>query len=274
MTTDRPQVKNREAGAARGALRLAVLLFATGLAGCAYSPSVRVSYAQMAVPYDRTQLRTSTTLDVLNLARDPAYQISRKKVEAVPVTQSDTAVAFSGRSKDGLVTWLNLVVFDEYRMTAQRKYFFCIDERAVTVPEKPSHHLIPPRKGILFYAGFVLDPEVLTTPFATEEARRIALIRWLAEQFQRDLTALTGRPRDPTQGNKYVEVSGMAVRQTFQGLLAELDRSPDLARNLDRDQGVEFPHMSLGEGRICMLVENDTGTMKIRVNLPMSPATK
>jgi hypothetical protein len=274
MTTDRPQVKNREAGAARGALRLAALFFAMGLAGCAYSPSLRVSYAQMAVPYDRTQLRTSTTLDVLNLARDPAYQIDRKKIEAVPVTQSDTAVAFSGRSQDGLVTWLNLVVFDEYRMTAQRKYFFCIDERAVTVPEKPNDHLIPPRKGILFYAGFVLDPEVLTTPYATEEARRIALIHWLAEQFQRDLTALTGRRRDPTQGNKYVEVSGMTVRQMFQGLLAELDRSPDLARNLDRDQGVEFPHMSLGEGRICMLVENDTGTMKIRVNLPMSPATK
>jgi len=63
----------------------------------------------------------------------------------------------------------------------------------------------------------------------------------------------------------------MMVRQLFTGLLVELDKSPGLAANLDRKQGVGFPHMSLGEGRIRMAVESNVAAVKIRVNLPMSP---
>ncbi len=250
----------------------ALLLGMSPASGCAYSSSKKAAYAKLAIPYDRAELKTSTTLDVLNVAQDPAYQFGAKEVEAAVVTQSDTAVAYSGRSQDGRFTWLNLVIFDEFRMTAQRKFFFCVDERAVAVPEKPKKLLIPPHRGILFYAAFVVDPEILTTPYATAEAQKIALVRWLASRFQNDVAALTGPSKGTTQGNKYVEVSAQMVRQMFQGIMIELDRSPDFAKNLDQPEGVPFPHMSLGTGHIRLLVQNDVATMKIRINLPMIPS--
>jgi hypothetical protein len=273
MNIGKPQAGSRPTAVTRELWCVAALLLGMSLAGgCAYSSSKKASYAKLAIPYDDAELRTSTTLDVLNVAHDPAYQFSAKEVEAALVTQSDTAVAYSGRSEDGRYTWLNLVAFDDLRMKAERKYFFCVDERAVSVPEKPKKLLIPPRQGILFYAAFVIDPEILTTPYATAEAQKIALIRWLAEKFQSDVAALTGPARGPTQGNEYIDVAATMVRQMFQGALITLDRSPDFAKNLEQPEGVPFPHMSLGTGRIRLLVQNDLATMKIRVNLPMIPS--
>jgi len=271
MTTERPRTRSCKARAVRGILRMAVLLLATGLAGCSYLFSDKLPYTSLSVPYDRTQLKTSTTLDVLNLARAPEYQFPRSAVEAVLLTQSDTVVGYSGRSQDGRKTWLNMVVFDEFRMTAKRKYFFCVDEEAETAPGKSHQCLFPPRKGLLFDSEFTLDPEIRTTPYATEETQRIALVRWLARQFDADVAVLTGSPKSPTQGNEYILTSGMMVRQMFQGILAELDKSPDLARSLSEEQGARFPHISLKEGRIRLLVQGDLATATVRVNLPMTP---
>ncbi len=128
-----------------------------------------------------------------------------------------------------------------------------------------------PRKGLLFDSEFVVDPEVLTTPYATEEAQKIAVVKWLAERFQSDVTALVGRPKAPAQGNEQIVVSGMMVNQLFQGILTELAQSPGLAKNLGTDQGIQFPHPSLGEGRLRLLVNNDTAVVTIRVNLPLTP---
>ena len=271
MTTERPRTRSCKARAVRGILRMAVLLLATGLAGCSYLFSDKLPYTSLSVPYDRTQLKTSTTLDVLNLARAPEYQFPRSAVEAVLLTQSDTVVGYSGRSQDGRKTWLNMVVFDEFRMTAKRKYFFCVDEEAESTPGKSHQCLFPPRKVLLFDSEFAIDPEIRTTPFATEETQRIALVRWLARQFDADVAVLTGGLKSPTQGNEYILASGMMVRQMFQGILAELDKSPDLARSLSEEQGARFPHISLKEGRIRLLVEGDLATATVRVNLPMTP---
>jgi hypothetical protein len=257
---------------------MAALLLAAGLAGCStesYMWPDELPYDKLAAPYNYTALKASTTLDVLNVAQDPEHQLARKDVEAVLLTQGDTVVGYSGRSKDGQKTWLNVVVFDEFRMTAKRKYFVYVDERAQTAPGHElwylPWYLFPPRAGVLFDSQFTVDPEILTTPYATEEAQRIALVRWLAGQFANDLAALMGGPKNPTQGNKFILTSGMMVRQVFQGILVELDKSPDLAKNLSDEQGVEFPHMSLKSGRIRMLVDNDVATATIRVNLPMVP---
>jgi hypothetical protein len=128
-----------------------------------------------------------------------------------------------------------------------------------------------PRKGLLFDSEFVVDPEVLTTPYATEEAQKIAIVKWLAERFQNDVTALIGRPQAPAQGNEQIVVSSMMVHQVFQAILTELGQSPGLAKNLGTGQGVRFPHPSLGEGRLRLLVNNDTAVMTIRVNFPLTP---
>lgn len=268
----------REARVARTMLCMAALLSASVFCGCGYVGPAKLSYARLATPYAATQLGRSTSLEVLNIARDPDYQFDPDKVEQVLLTQSDTVIGFSGRSDDTRITWLNLIVFDEFRMTARRKYFFCIDERAERVPGDSGREggrtsgrlLFPPRKGIILDAEFVIDTDVLTTPYATEEAQRIAIVQWLAAQLQRDVTALVGDLKDPAQGSEAILLAGMMAAQVFQGVLVELDQSPGLAANLGGERGVPFPHMSLGEGRIRLIAQNDFGVLKTRVNLPMA----
>jgi hypothetical protein len=102
-----------------------------------------------------------------------------------------------------------MIVLDEFRMTASRKYFFCIDEQTTNDPSRPGHRWLVPRKGLLFDSEFVVDPEVLTTPYATEEAQKIAIVKWLAERFKGDVTALVGRPKVPAQGNEQIASPAM-----------------------------------------------------------------
>jgi hypothetical protein len=268
MIIDAPHEASPGARVARVMLLVAALLFAFLVAGCEYL-SPKLPYAQLAIPYSATQIGRSTSLEVLNVARDGAYHFDPKQVEQALLTQGDTVIAYSGRSADTLKTWLNLTAFDEYRMTARRKYFFCIDEQAERAPDDSKKRFFPPRKGILFEAQFLIDPEVLTTPYATEEAQRIAILQWLAGRFERDIIALVGDARHPAQGSDAVTLSGMMAGQVFQGVLAQLDKSPGLARNLAEERGVAFPHMSLGEGRIRLATQNDLGAVLIRVNLPM-----
>ncbi len=271
MRADASRRRNRT-GLAHAALRLAALWFFSGLCGCAalsYIPPEQLPYAKLADPYTRTQLKTSTTLDVLSLAQAPSYQFDPDSVGKLLLSQSDTAAALTGQSKNGLKSWVNIIVFDEYRLTARRKYFFCSDERATVSATDPKHYLIPPRKGLLFDAELVLDPQLRTTPYATEETRQLAVIRWLAEQVNADVRALTGSDEKPAHANELVALAGMMMNQVFRGILIELDKSPGLTRSLGEPRGVAFPHVSLDTGHIQMLVRDDVATVKIRVNLPM-----
>jgi hypothetical protein len=277
MTSDRPRTISTKTRAAGGVLRMAALLLGPFLSGCTvlgYLPPEKLPYAQLAIPYNSTQLKTSTTLEVLNVGRSPAYQFKPSEVGEVLLTQSDTIVAFSGRSKDSRKSWLNMIVFDEYRLTATRKYFFAVDERAELAPTTRGQYLIPPRRGILFDCQFIIGPDILSTPYATEEAQKIATIRWLAGQFKTDMTALLGGKDNPARGSALVSTCGMMVNQMLAGLLVTLDKSPGLAQNLGSEQGVEFPHIALGNGRVQMLVQDDVATMRIRVNFPFEPLSR
>lgn len=274
MTTGMAPVRSRKAKVVQGALCMAALLFATCLCGCAargYLSSDRLPYDKLAFPYANTQLKTSATLDVLNLARAPEYQFEQGAADELLLTQSDTAVAFSGRSPDGRKFWLTMVVFDEYRLTATRKYFFLVDERAETAPAAKTQLFVPPRKGLVFDSEFVVDPEILTTPYATEEAQKIATVRWLAERFQKDMTALVGRSDAPARGSALLSTAGMMMRQTFTGLLVDLDKSPGLAQKLADAGGVEFPHISMDKGRVRLLIQNDLAATTLRVHFPLPP---
>ncbi len=277
MTISRPRAAGRQTRTARALLCMAALFSTSALAGCVtgeYLTPDKRPYAKLAMPYNATQLGRSTSLDVLNVAHDPAHQFDRDKAAQVLLTQGDTVISYSGRTADTRKTWLNLIAFDEFRMTARRKYFFCVDEQAEREPDNPKRLLIPPRKGVLFDAAFIIDPEVLTTPYATAEAQRIEIVQWLAGQFRRDLTTLVGDPLNPAQGDQSILLSGMMVSQIFQVVLAELDHSPGLAKNLSEETGIRFPHISLNEGHIRLLTQNDLGVVRVRVNLPMRASKK
>jgi len=123
---------------------------------------------------------------------------------------------------------------------------------------------------LLFDGQLVLDPAFRTTPYATDEARRIAIIQWLAEQFNQDVRSLTGSEENSVHADELVSLADMMMNQVFRGVLLALGKSPGLARNLSDADGIEFPHISLNQGRIQMIAQNDVVTVKIRVNLPMA----
>jgi hypothetical protein len=273
MRIARPRVTRCTVKSLRRASLMAALLFIMPLAGCVtrgYLPADTLTYRKLSIPYQKTQLKTSTTLRVLEIAREPAYQFDPDKVQEALLTQSDTAIAFSGRSADEFKTWLNLIVFDEYRLTATRKYFFLVDERMEVALSGRGGPLIPPRKGLAFDAEFVIPPEILTTPYATEEAQKIAAIRWLAGQFDRDVAGLLGDPAKAARGSAVISVAAMMMNQTFSGLLTELNDSPGLARNISADRGIEFPHINLDKGRVRLRAQGGLATVTVRVNLPVS----
>ena len=240
------------------------------LAGCSGSAD-EFAYAKLSGPYYQTRLGASSSLDVLALAESPNYQFDAEQIGKQLLSQADTMVALSGQSADGFRTWVNLVVFDDRRMTAAHKYFFCSDERATNTTTEPLESLVGRGKGLYFDAQLLLDTDIRTTPYTTEEARQIAILRWLAEKFNADVLALTNRADEPTNTNELVATAGLMMNQTFQGILLALNKSPGLARHLTDLQGVAFPHISLDEGRVQMLATNDAVALKIRVNLPLTP---
>ena len=192
-----------------GLWALALLVGGSGCVTKRYLPPNRLPYETLSTPYRQTQLKASPTLHVLGIADTWEYQLDDKDVGRTLLTQSNVAVALSGQSDDTFKTWVNLVVFDQARMTARRKHFFCSDERAIVAPDNPRRVLIPPRRGLIFDSQCVLPSRLLTTPYATEEARLIAVVRWLGDQFSADVKDLTGSATDPTQANELVSTAGM-----------------------------------------------------------------
>ncbi len=272
MRAERPLRRNRATSCAAALSGLLALALLCGVSGCTvlrYTPPNRLPYATLAVPYNFTQIKATTTLSVLGMADAPEYQLKSEDIGQQLLNQSDLAIALSGQSADTFKTWVNLIVFDEHRMTAARKYFFCSDEKATVAPDHPKRLLVPPRRGVIFDCQCVLPPEIQTTPYATEEVRQIAIVRWLADQFDADVHDLTGETSKPVQPNEMISMSGMMMNQVFRGVLGELVRSPGLTRSLAGEEGVEFPHISLNQGRIRLVVVNDVVDIKIRVNLPM-----
>ena len=242
------------------------------LCGCAaqwYVRSDPLAYNRLVGPYRHIQLKAATTLDVLGAFDLADYRLDPDALAKHLVSQSDRTIAVAAQSDDARRTWVTLVAFDEHRMTARRKYFFCIDERATAAPTERGQKLVPPRNGLVFDAELVLAPEIQTTPYATAEARQLATVRWLIEQFAADARRLSGPPGQSAQANELVSLAAMMMNQTFEGLMIELAKSHGLARRFSDPKGVAFPHISMNEGRLSLTTAAGITTATLRVNLPM-----
>lgn len=225
----------------------------------------RLDYERLSAIYDQTQVNASSTLDVLGMLRSPAYELGPKFAGTQLLSKGDTIIASSAQTKDAYKTWFNLVVFDERTMTAERKYFFLIDEKARVAPTKPKRYLIVPGRGLMFDSEMALESVMLDKPYATEEARQIAILRRVAENFSKDINELRQDAGEPGQGNEMLDVSAMIMNQAFETVLLELDRSPALAAKLTDAAGVSFDHINFDKGAIRMIVEEGIATVKIRL---------
>lgn len=232
------------------------LLVIFGLCGCALkvveflTPEGAPSDTEIAESYSQTELKISTSADVLTTIHKPDYEL---------LSQSKSVIASFGQKKKGHKIWLNMVAFDENELTAMRKYFFVIDEKP-----KSLLMLIRPRRKLVFDCEMVLQADVLDKPYANENARRIAILKRVLENSRKDI-------KEVGPDNKMIVVCGMLINQSLEASLVELDSSPVLASGLSEPAGVEFSHMTLDKGKIQMVVADNIVSIKIRVDSLVYP---
>jgi hypothetical protein len=237
-----------------------------GLYGCSmgqYIQPKEITYEQLSTCYNQTKLRTTSSLDVLEMIHKPQYELEQDTAELL--SQSDTAVSSLGQSKNGYKTWFTMVVFNEQNMTAERKYFYLIDEKAKTSLTKLERFLTPSKKGLIFDGQVVLPAEVLDKSYITEEAKQIAILKQVADDLHGDIDKLSKVAKELSQGSQKLGVCGMLMNQVFKTILLELDKSPALSKNLNDKDGVPFDHINLGKGRIRMSIEGSIITVKIKL---------
>jgi hypothetical protein len=234
--------------------KLLVLVCCCGLCGCAVkdflTPESPPYDTEIAQSYYQTELKISTSADVLTTIHKPEYEL---------LSQSKSVIASVGQKKKGREVWLNMVAFDENELTAMRKYFFVIDEKP-----KSLLMLIRPRRKLMFDSEMVLQADVLDKPYANENARRIAILKRVLENSRKDI-------KEVGPDNNMIVVCGMLINQSLEASLVELDSSPVLASGLSEPAGVEFSHITLDKGKIQMVVADDIVSIKIRVDSLVHP---
>ena len=192
--------------------------------------------------YYQTVPKESTSADVLSLIQRPKGGL---------LSQSESVVACWGEKKDGYKTWFIMVAFHEDELTVQRKYFFVADERPRSLP-------MLPKQRLWFDTEMVLNRDFIEQPFANENARRIAVLQHVLDTYKEDLKQLT-------PDNRKLGASGSMVNQTLARILQILDDMPALAVKLSEPAGLEFDHITLGRGRVRMVIRDDVVKVKIKI---------
>ncbi|HCO96301.1 MAG TPA: hypothetical protein DIU00_20575 [Phycisphaerales bacterium] len=232
------------------------------LAGCSAVSSPAASknrhsgQEELSAPYDQIVLKKSLTLDALPKIRRSQSGPGSLLAETETVSHSDRVVASLGQSPDGYSTWFNMVTFHEYRLNVIRKYFFAVEDRAGSLRTRP-------RRGLRFDCEMVLGKEALGESFASENARRIEMLRYVLENIRKDINELGADVDVPGQYNKKLDVCGMLINQTFETVLVKLDASPILAMRLSQAGGAEFDHINFNKGTVELVATDDTVAVKV-----------
>ncbi len=235
----------------------ALILLCTGVlcfCGCAvldavelFNPEGPPDYAQIAQSYTQTQLKFSTSADALVNIGSGSDGLSENEL----LSQSTSVVGLVGQKKKGYKTWLKMVAFEENEMTAQRKYLFIVDE-------KPKALFVTPWAYVIFNCEMVLETDVLDVPYASENAKRIAILKKVKENANSDVKQLE-------LDNKMIAVSGSVINQALETVLTLLENSPALAARLDTTDGLKFEHISLDKGQIKMNLFEDIVTIEMKL---------
>ncbi len=228
------------------ALKLSLLVCCFVFGGCSvinyFTPEKPPYDVELFCSYRQVELNKSTSADVLGMIYRADYEL---------LSQSKSVIVSTGQQKEGYKTWFDMVAFDENELTAKRKYFFEIDEKPKVLGKSP-------REGLRLDCDVVLPAKVLSEPYANENAKRIAILKQILEDFRKDIA-------DVRQDNKALAAAGMLTDQAITSVLATLDSSPALATRLSEPAGVEFSHLALDKGKIQMVVVDTTARVKIRL---------
>jgi len=231
------------------ALVLLCGLFGLALSGCwvidvkdFVKPEGAPEYLEMSKAYHLTELRKSTAADVLPMMYMPEHTL---------LSQSTKILAAQGTKKKGLKSWFTMITFDENDLLAKRKYLTIVDE-------KPKVVLIQPWAGLRFDCRMILEGEVVEEPYADENTRRVAILKFVRQMTHDDIV-------DIQADNKAYEISGAMINQALEAVLRDLDESPALAAGLSDIEGLKFGSASFDRGRIQMTTDAKSVTVKMRL---------
>jgi hypothetical protein len=213
---------------------------------------------ELLAAYHRIELNKNISLDVLPVLRSSPHEL---------LSQSDSVVAALGQSKKGYKTWFTMAAFDEYKLTAKRKYFFVVDEKATRSPTNTRWVLLEPKRGLAFDCEMIIEKEVLDNSYTTEDAKQIAILKQVSNNLRKDIDELGEDIETAGQNNKMLYACGILINQTFETILLTLETSSGLAMKLSDQDGIEFDHINFDKGKIQMVVEDDIVRAKIRMGV-------
>jgi hypothetical protein len=197
-----------------------------------------------------------TKIGQTNSAQELTYiQMSQMTL----LSKSDTVIASWGQAKDGYQQWLNVTVFDEATGLTVRKYFFFVDEKAHHIP------FLHPKWTTQFNGQLIMDKAVLEKPYASQNARSIAIVKEVQKQFADDIAKVSG-------DNKNIATCQMVVNESFEQLQLLFADSPEWASKLDTPEGVTFDHRSHDKGTIHLRETN--GIIDIAIQTGSQPTIK
>jgi hypothetical protein len=227
------------------AAKLLIVLCLCALCGCSYVQQFAASPSEeeISTAYRQTTLKESTSADVLEAITKP---------EGGLISQSKSVIATQGTNKEGYKLWFDMVTFDENKLTAKRKSYFIIDEKKESL-------LVWPRRKLDFNAEMIIEPKVLNEPYANENAKRVAILKQVAEDMKKDVAEVS-------PDNRKIAICGGLVNQTLGTVLYRLEESPVLASKMCDPNGFEFDHMTLGKGKITMNVTNDIADVNVKLD--------
>lgn len=242
---------------------LAAFFLAALLGGCSvlFPEEARekrlFSQEELSEPYDQITLKSSLTIDAL--PKMQRFQSDRGPLlgGAEALSEGDHTVATAGQSKDGLRTWFNMVVFHEFRLNVIRKAFFIVDEGRTSFGVQSG-------RGMRFDCQVVLDEEVLEKSYVSENLRKIAILKYVLENLREDIKEVGAQADSPTRDNKMLGVCGMLVNQALELIVSKLNSSPVLAAKLGSADGMDFDHITFGEGKVRMEVKSDMAAVSFR----------
>ena len=167
------------------------------------------------------------------------------------LSQTKDVIATQGQQKDTQKIWFNIIGFSEEDLTADAKYLFLVDEH-------PKTYSIGWKPQLYFDCQVVVDAKTLSQPYSDENAKKIAILKFVREKFAKDA-------QDVNSDNKQLLVTSAMIKQAFTNAVTSLNSSPAEAANLSTPKGMGFEHISMDKGRIQLLLTDDLAAVKLRL---------
>lgn len=223
-----------------------VLICCLSFCGCTLvdlvTPELPPYNSRIAQAYLAVELNQSNSADVLSVIHIPEHEL---------LSQSKSVIASTGQKKKGYKMWFNMVAFDENELIAKRKYILIEDE-------KPKAFLVTPWGYAIFECKMVLTDEILSEPYSNENARRVAILRYVLDTLRSDI-------KEVQPDNKMLGIAGGMINLGLDTVLIKLDKAPAYAAKLSQEKGLDFEHVNYDKGRIKMAVEGDIAKVEMKL---------